>query len=49
MIKCKKCNGAGGILWIASVGTDTEWEHCDECDGTGEVEEKNKGDEKNEV
>jgi len=43
MITCKKCQGAGGILWVTSVGTDTQWEHCDECGGTGEIEGKEDG------
>ena len=37
MSKCKKCNGAGGIMWITSGGIDAQWEYCDECGGTGEV------------
>jgi DnaJ-class molecular chaperone len=43
MSKCKKCNGAGGMMWITSAGTDAQWEYCDECGGTGEAkDEKNK-------
>lgn len=35
---CPKCQGAGGMQWKTS-STDTTWEFCDECKGTGWIGE----------
>lgn len=41
---CDACSGKGRVFFAYSDAEGGEWEDCEECDGTGKIEEESECD-----